>query len=146
MKISKKLGFKAGVFLTKHDNPLGYAIGNQIEIEETIECLHGNIQPDIQELVTKYGGYLLQRTKKVNTMTEGADLILQTMKNGQALEKFYQMIIGQGVDKQLAYELCYKRNYDLVFGKKSLYTSSISSEKSGIFSIIDQILWLINQN
>lgn len=110
---------------------MGYAIGNQIEIEETIECLHGNIQPDIQELVTKYGGYLLQRIKKVRTMTEGADLILQSMKNGQALEKFYQMIIGQGVDKQLAYELCYKRNYDLVFGKKSLYTSSISSEKSG---------------
>ena len=41
----------------------GYGIGNQIEIEETIECLHGNLQPDIEELVCKYGGYLLHRTK-----------------------------------------------------------------------------------
>jgi thymidine phosphorylase len=55
LQISKKLGFKAGVFLTRHDNPLGFGIGNQIEIEETIECLHGNLSPDIQDLVTKYG-------------------------------------------------------------------------------------------
>ncbi len=63
LQISKKLGFKSGVFLTRHDNPIvspyhfesklfnylnnqktifkGWAIGNQIEIEETIECLHG---------------------------------------------------------------------------------------------------------
>ena len=46
--------------MTRHDHPLGYAIGNQIEIEETIECLHGQMRPDIEELVTKYGGYLLQ--------------------------------------------------------------------------------------
>lgn len=43
LQISKKLGFKAGVFLTRHDNPIGRTIGNQIEIEETIECLHGKL-------------------------------------------------------------------------------------------------------
>ncbi len=64
MNICRKLGFKAGVFITKHDNPIGFGIGNQIEIEETIECLHGNLQPDVEELVSKYGGYLLQRTKR----------------------------------------------------------------------------------
>lgn len=55
LEISKKLGFKAGVFLTKHDNPLGNFIGNQFEVEETIECLHGHIPDDIKELVTKFG-------------------------------------------------------------------------------------------
>ncbi len=49
------LGIKAGAFLTNHDNPYGRAIGNQIEIEETIECLHGNIPKDIEELVTVFG-------------------------------------------------------------------------------------------
>ena len=46
------------MFLTQHDNPLGRTIGNQIEIEETIECLHGNIPQDLEELVTKYGNFL----------------------------------------------------------------------------------------
>jgi thymidine phosphorylase len=36
---------------------LGYAVGNQIEIEETIEALHGKVLPDIEELVTKYGKF-----------------------------------------------------------------------------------------
>jgi thymidine phosphorylase len=44
--------------LTRHDHPLGYAVGNQIEIEETIETLHGNVLPDIEELVTKYGNFI----------------------------------------------------------------------------------------
>jgi len=57
LQISRKLGFKAGVFLTRHDHPLGYAVGNQIEIEETIETLHGNVLSDIEELVTKYGKF-----------------------------------------------------------------------------------------
>ena len=134
MKISKKLGFKAGVFLTRHDDPLGYAIGNQIEIEETIECLHGQMRPDIQELVTKYGGYLLQRTKKVKSMSEGAALILEALKNGQALNKFYEMIQAQGVNKEVANELCFKRNYGSVFGKKAAYTSLIRAKKSGRFN------------
>lgn len=55
LEISKKLGFKAGVFLTKHDDPLGFCIGNQFEVEETIECLHGRITDDMKELVTKFG-------------------------------------------------------------------------------------------
>lgn len=55
LEICKKLGFKAGVFLTRHDDPLGNFIGNQFEIEETIECLHGRLPDDIKELVVKYG-------------------------------------------------------------------------------------------
>ena len=119
------------MFLTKHDDPLGYAIGNQIEIEETIECLNGNMRPDIEELVTMYGGYLLLRTKKVKSMKEGAQLILQTLKNGQALQKFYEMIKAQGVNEQLAHELCFKRNYDFVFGKKAEFTSLIKAKQEG---------------
>jgi len=122
------------VFLTQHDDPLGYAIGNQIEIEETIECLHGKMRPDIQELVTKYGGYLLQRTKKVKTMSEGAALILETLKNGQALKKFYEMIQAQGVNTEMAHELCYKRNYASVFGKKATFTSLIRAKKAGRYN------------
>jgi thymidine phosphorylase len=139
LKISKKLGLKAGVFLTRHDNPLGYAVGNQIEIEETIECLHGNMRPDIQELVTMYGGYLLHRTKKAKSMSEGVEQILRTLQNGQALQKFYEMIKAQGVDERVAEELCFKRNYDAVFGKKALFTSLIKATKCGFIKSINAI-------
>ena len=112
---------------------MGDSIGNQIEIEETIECLHGNLRPDIEELVTKYGGYLLQRTKRVNTMTEGAKLILEKLKNGEALAKFKEMLIGQGVNEYVAHALCYDKKYNTVFDKQAQFVSNIKAFKSGNF-------------
>ena len=66
-------------------------------------------------------------------MSEGVKLILEKLRNGEALEKFRDMIVEQGVDKQLANELCYKKNYDLVFGPKAKYTSFIKANKAGSY-------------
>jgi len=139
LQISKKLGFKAGVFLTQHDNPIGKCIGNQIEIEETIECLRGEISSDMSELVTKYGGYLLKSTGDAKTIEEGAQIILEKLKNGQALEKFKQMIINQGVSQQVASDLC-NQKYDLVFPKKARFNSYIRAPKSGYIKSIDALV------
>lgn len=130
IQISRKLGLKAGVFLTRHDSPLGFAIGNQIEIIETVECLHGNISPDLEELVTSYGGYLLHRIDKCETMKEGAKMVLEKLKNGEALVKFRQMLIGQGVSENIADQLC-KRNYEAVFKKNAMFVSTIRANVSG---------------
>lgn len=127
------MNFKAGVFLTRHDDPLGKCIGNQLEIEETIECLHGNSPWDIEELVTKYGGYLLARTDKAYTMSEGAKMIQEKLRNGEALKKFHEMIVAQGVSEELAKELCYNRNYAQVFKSKAKHVTLIKSKNSGIF-------------
>lgn len=129
LEICKRLGLKAGVFLTRHDHPLGYCVGNQIEIEETVECLHGNIAPDLDELITKYGGYLLLQLNMVSSLEEGQCLIRQKLNNGEALQKFKHMLIGQGVAENIADELC-KRNYDLVF-QQAKFTSSIVADQSG---------------
>lgn len=136
IQIARKLGLKAGVFLTRHDNPLGKAVGNQIEIIETVEILHGNIPYDLEELITKYGGYLLQRVDKCLTMVDGAKIILEKLKNGEALAKFRQMLIGQGVSELIANELCYNRNYDLVFQNKAQYLSTIKAHASGYIKSI----------
>ncbi|CAF0871679.1 unnamed protein product [Brachionus calyciflorus] len=135
IQISRKLGLKAGVFLTRHDNPLGKAVGNQIEIIETIECLHGNVRHDLEELITKYGGYLLQRVDKCETMVQGAKIILEKLKNGEALEKFRQMLIGQGVSEKIANDLC-NRNYDAVFKQKAKYLSTIRAQTNGYIKSI----------
>jgi thymidine phosphorylase len=55
------LNIKACAFITVHDNPLGRTIGNQIEIEETIEILHGNVPDDIAELVSNFGKPITSR-------------------------------------------------------------------------------------
>lgn len=77
------------------------------------------------------GGYLLQRVKKVNTMKEGQEVIMEKLNNGEALEKFRQMLIGQGVKESVANELCLKRNYNVVFETKAKFLSTIRAKQSG---------------
>ncbi len=139
MQICKQLGFKAGVFLTQHDNPLGRTIGNQIEIQETIECLHGNTPADMHELITKYGGYLLKSTGRAETIEKGALLIDEKLKNGEALKKFKEMIISQGVDGSVAENLCNKK-YDSVFANKSQFNSFLKPTRSGYLKSIDALV------
>lgn len=139
LQICKKIGFKAAVFLTQHNNPLGRCIGNQIEIEETIECLHGNIPSDLAELITKYGGYLLKSTGRVESIEKGAEVILQKLQNGEALSKFKQMIIGQGVSEKIATDLC-DRKYESVFEKKSTINSFLKPVKAGYMKSIDALV------
>lgn len=139
VQIAKMLGIKAAVFITNHDNPLGRTIGNQIEIEETVECLHGNVPSDLHELITKFGGYLLYRTSKCASIDEGAKMIAEKLNNGEALEHFKKMIIAQGVDESLAIDLCEKRNYEKVFGRKAKYTSHIKGKETGYIESIDAL-------
>lgn len=69
-------------------------------------------------------------------MKEGQEVILEKLRNGEALEKFRQLLIAQGVREALANELCIKRNYDFVFGDKAKYLSTIRSKGTGYFTYI----------
>ncbi len=65
-------------------------------------------------------------------MNEGAKIILEKLKNGEALKKFKEMLVAQGVEEQLAEDLCYNRNYQGVFEQKATYMSTIKARESGI--------------
>lgn len=73
----------------------------------------------------------MQRVKKVSTMKEGQEIILEKLSNGEALEKFRQMLIAQGVSEQVAHELCINRNYNGVFASKAKFLSTIRSKETG---------------
>ena len=68
-------------------------------------------------------------------MSEGSRIIMEKLKNGEALKKFHEMIIAQGVSESIADELCFKRNYD-VFATKAKFVSKIKATKSGLNTII----------
>jgi thymidine phosphorylase len=82
---------------------------------------------------------LLLRTKKVATIAEGAKLIAEKLRNGEALKKFHEMLIGQGVNESIASELCFRRNYEQVFPNRADYCSLIRAKKSGYIKSIDAL-------
>ena len=85
--------------ITDMNQPLGYAVGNNLEVIEAIEILKGNNMPeDIKEVITNLGSTMLLLAKKVKNLDEGKEKILENIKNGKAYKKFLELVSNQGGD------------------------------------------------
>ncbi|CAF0957081.1 unnamed protein product [Adineta ricciae] len=106
-KVSEMLGMKTCCYITEMNNPIGFCIGNAIEIHESLDLMKYKTghSKDLEELVCEQGGRLLVLVNKAETIEQGRELIRETFKNGTALKKFHEMIIGQGVSKTIADQL-----------------------------------------
>ncbi|XP_067125227.1 thymidine phosphorylase-like [Centruroides vittatus] len=102
VNVASSNGVKVTAFLTRMEAPIGKMIGNSLEIIETVQCLNGNSLYDIQELVEVFGSELLVLSKRCRNEDEAKILIRRALTDGSALEKFYQILVHQGVDKDVA--------------------------------------------
>ena len=80
------------------DQPLGFAIGNILEVKEAIELLKGNGPKDLLELTLTLGGNMLLCAEKVSSLEEGKALLKENISNGKGLEKLKEFIKAQGGD------------------------------------------------
>ena len=97
-KIGNGAGKETVCILTGMEEPLGYAIGNTLEIIEVVNCLKGNMPEDVKEVVLKLGSNMLKLAGISNNIEECEKLILQNIQNGKALEKFIELVENQGGD------------------------------------------------
>lgn len=109
-KVSTMLGMKTCCYISEMNNPIGYCIGNAIEIQESLDLMKytSGHSKDLEDLVCEQGGRLLVLTDKAKTIEQGREIIRETFKNGSALKKFHDMIIGQGVSQTIAEQLISK--------------------------------------
>ena len=110
--------------ITDMNQPIGYAVGNNLEVIEAVNVLKGNIMPeDIKEIITKLGSIMLLLAKKVKNLEEGKEKILENIKNGKAYEKLLELVSNQGGD------ISYIENIEKF--EKSKYITPIISKKEG---------------
>nr|ANO58203.1 pyrimidine-nucleoside phosphorylase [uncultured marine euryarchaeote] len=95
------LGMKTTVTLTEMNTPIGFAIGNSLEVLESIETLRGNGPADLEELVCVQGGIMLTAAGISNDCDEGAHMIHDSLHDGSAMKKFIDMCVNQGVNKDI---------------------------------------------
>ena len=57
---SAGLGIKTTAFITEMDNPIGKAVGNSVEVAESLDCLNGKGPEDLLELVCKQGSFIVK--------------------------------------------------------------------------------------
>ena len=97
-KIGNGAGKETICILTGMEEPLGYAIGNTLEIIEVVNCLKGNMPEDVKEVVLKLGSNMLKLAGISKNIEECKKLILQNIQNGKAYEKFIELVENQGGD------------------------------------------------
>lgn len=98
IKIGKDFNKEVTAVLTSMDQPLGYKIGNWLEIEECIDCLKGNGPTDLLEIIYALAENMLIIGKVAKNKSEAREKCEGALKNGQAFEKFLEIANAQGAD------------------------------------------------
>lgn len=103
VSIGKLAGKKTAAVITDMDQPLGYAVGNSIEVIEAIETLRGNGPKDFKEVVFALGSLMLQFAGKAENDADAIAKIESVIADGTALDKFAAFITAQGGDADYVY-------------------------------------------
>ena len=116
--------------ITDMNQPVGYAVGNTLEVIEAIDILKGKYLPeDIKNIITELGSNMLNLAGKVNSLEEGKAKILESLRNGKGYKKFVQLVQNQGGD------ISYIENTDKF--AKAKYIFPIIAGKSGVVEKLD---------
>lgn len=97
IKIGKKYDREVVCYLTNMDEPLGYAIGNGLEVIESINCLKGNGPTDLTDLVLTIGAEMIKLAKGID-YKDAYNEAKTNLESGKAMDKFEQLIRHQDGD------------------------------------------------
>lgn len=110
--------------ITNMEEPLGYAIGNALEVNEAIEALKGNGPKDLIEVVITLCSIIIGAVKKISN-DEAKNMLFKQLNNGEAYNKFEELVKEQGGD------------IDKIKTSNKIF--SIKSDKEGYINNIDAL-------
>jgi pyrimidine-nucleoside phosphorylase len=79
------------------DEPLGFGVGNSIEVIEAIETLKGKGPKDLESVVLEIGAFLLEDAG-IASKEEAKKLLIEKIENGEAFNKLVELVEAQGGD------------------------------------------------
>jgi len=98
VNIGQLAGCRTVAVVTDMDQPLGWAIGNALEVKEAIALLRNEGPPDLRELVLTLGTEMLILAGIARTLAEARQRLVGALKDGSALAKLREMVENQGGD------------------------------------------------
>jgi len=136
VSVSNGMGISASAILSTMDQPIGYSVGNSLEIIESVETMCGRGPVDLEELVCVLGGMLLRSSGMSEDIEEGASKIQDSLYDGTAFNKFLEMVGSQGGDTGI-----FESEYSLMRGlgilDGDLFSTTIEVGMEGWVSDID---------
>ena len=98
IEIGKLANRETICILTNMDEPLGYSVGNNLEVIEAIKFLNGNMPEDLKDVVLELGAYMIKLAGLGDNIEDNKKKMLENINNGKAFNKFLELIKNQGGD------------------------------------------------
>lgn len=139
VRIGNHVGRKTIAIISDMSQPLGFAIGNALEVKEAIETLQGKGPKDLTELVLTLGTQMVILAGKAKTSEEAKKMLLDAINSGKALAKFKEFLANQGGDASIVDDLSKlpQAKYKIELpAKQSGYISKMVADEIGVASMI----------
>ncbi|WP_029099522.1 pyrimidine-nucleoside phosphorylase [Brevibacillus thermoruber] len=137
--IGSQVGRRTVAVISDMNQPLGFAVGNALEVKEAIETLAGNGPKDLTELALAIGARMLMLGGLASSVDEGRGRLEEIIASGKAVDKLAQMVQAQGGDKHDVYEPDRLPKAGLtaqVTAKQDGYLAGIDAETVGHASVV----------
>ncbi len=138
VEIGKRAGKRMRALITDMDTPLGFAIGNSLEVVEAIHTLQGKGPKDLETLCIALAANILYLAEK-GDYAACEKMAKEAILSGKALKTFADMVEAQGGNKSwiLNPELFPKATYaQTVTAEEEGYIAKVDAESYGVASLL----------
>ena len=138
VETGRRMDKRVVALITDMHQPLGYAVGNAMEVAESVEILNGSGPPDLRELCLELSSWMFYLGDRVDSVDQGRRLATDQISSGRAKEKLREIIRLQGGDESVldrTDRLPRARHTKDVMGHSDGYLRVIDCEKLGLACI-----------
>lgn len=137
--IGNNVGRRTMAVISDMSQPLGFAIGNALEVKEAIDTLKGEGPRDLTELCLTLGSHMVYLAEKASSLAEARTLLENVIKDGSALEKLKVFLSSQGGDASIVDDPSKLPQAKYTFeleAKEDGYVSEIVADEVGTAAMI----------
>ncbi|MEO2074322.1 MAG: pyrimidine-nucleoside phosphorylase [Bacillus sp. (in: firmicutes)] len=139
VRIGNNVGRRTMAVISDMSQPLGYAIGNALEVKEAIDTLKGEGPEDLTELCLTLGSHMVYLAEKASSLEEARTLLENVIKDGSALEKLKVFLSSQGGDASIVDDPSKMPQAEYIFeleAKEDGYVSKIVADEVGTAAML----------
>lgn len=138
VKIGNGAGRKTYGVISDMNQPLGYAVGNILEVKEAIAALNGKAPDDLKDACMTLASYMLLGAGRTETLEDAKKLLSESIASGAALRKLAEFVKAQGGDERYVYEPDRFPKASIVYELKAEtdgYVTTMDTEEIGLASL-----------
>ena len=139
VEIGTEVGRKTAALISDMDQPLGFAIGNALEVQEAIDTLHGRGPDDLTKLCLALSAHMVVLGGKADSLAEAELLLRDKLASGEALDKFRALVAAQGGNPAVADDTSLLPQAPVVIpviAEHDGYVQRIDAEQLGIAAMV----------